>query len=735
MKDMIDPEKTYLKESQENPENKTEDVNTVIELLHEEIKQRKLVEQENQRLLHERNERIKELTALHSTALLFQDETITLPELLQKIVALLPPAWQYPEITEARILYGDIEFTTLDFHQTVWTQKTEFITSYGKNGCIEVVYTEERPVEVEGPFLAEERNLINSLAEMLKYFLEHKHSEEAMKKLSIAVEESYDWVLITDRYGHIEYLNRAVTEITGYTKEELMGKNPKLLKSGKHDEEFYKNMWTTMLSGHAFRAILTNRKKDGSLFEVFHTITPLKDSKGTITHFIATAKDLTQQRQFEEKLNYLSYYDVLTGLPNRNLFIDRLNQLILRAEHEKKLVAVLAVDIKRFAYINDTFGPPVGDAVLKETGKRLVNSIRDGETVARFGNDEFEVAIGNISNTKDIVVAVEKIINEVTQPLKLISEDILISISIGISIYPNDGMDTLTLIKNSDAALLKAKAHGMTDYQFYTGDLNIRALEFISLERHLFNALKNNEFVMHYQPYFYTGTGKLAGMESLIRWNSPGSGMVSPAKFIPILEETGMIMEVGLWIMKTVCNQVLEWQQRGYSVVPVAVNFSPAQFRQKELGNILEDVIVESCIDPKFLTLEITESLFMQDFESARRVLERLSKMGVSISIDDFGTGYSSLARLKRIPINNLKIDISFIKDITSNADDASIVSTIISMAHNLGHKTIAEGIETEEQLKILRILRCDMVQGYYFSKSLPPDEVEKFLIRSERRD
>lgn len=709
----------------------SEDFETVIELLHEEIKQRKLVEQENQRLLHERNERIKELTALHSTALLLQNANITIPELLKEIVSLLPPAWQYPEMTAARILYGDIGFTTPDFNRTACSQKADFTTYDGKNGCIEVVYLEEKPDEVEGPFLAEERNLINSLAEMLKVFLDHKQAEEGMKKLSLAVEESYDWVLITDRTGRIEYLNRAVTEITGYTKEELMGKNPKLLKSGKHDEEFYKNMWTTMLSGHVFRAILTNRKKDGSLFEVFHTITPLKDSKGNVTHFIATAKDMTQQRQFEEKLNYLAYYDVLTGLPNRNLFIDRLKQLILRAEHEKKLVAVLAVDIKRFAYINDTFGPPVGDAVLKETGRRLINSIREGDTVARFGNDEFEIAIGDISDTKDIVIAVEKIINEVVQPLKLNSEDILINISIGISIYPNDGEDSLTLIKNADAALLKVKVLGMTDYRFYTGDLNIRASEFISLERNLFNALKNNEFVMHYQPYFYTSTGKLAGMESLIRWNSPESGMASPAKFIPILEETGMIMEVGLWIMKTVCNQVMEWHQRGYSVVPVAVNFSPAQFRQKELGNILEDVIVESCIDPKFLTLEITESLFMQDFESARRVLERLSKMGISISIDDFGTGYSSLARLKRLPINNLKIDISFIKDITSNPDDASIVSTIISMAHNLGHKTIAEGIETEEQLKILRILRCDMVQGYYFSKPLPADEVERFLLSS----
>lgn len=557
---------------------------------------------------------------------------------------------------------------------------------------------------------------------------ERKRAEEEMKKLSLAVERASDWVLITDRDGNIEYLNRSVEEISGYKKEELMGQNPRIFRSGKHDEKFFKEMWDTILSGSVYRVIITNRKKNGELFDVYHTITPLKDDNGKVTHFIATAKDMTQQRLLEDRLNYLAYYDSLTGLPNRTLFVDRLDQTLSRAEYDKKLVSVLSIDIDRFSFINDTFGTEIGDRVLKEVGKRLSETLREGDTVARLGSDEFGISLVDIAHSEDVVLLVQRLIDSIRQPINLEGEDIVLTSSIGVSIYPEDGNDARTLVNNSNVVMSRVKSGGMNNYQFYTAGINARAKEFVMLERGLYEALKNNEFILHYQPYYDTSSRTISGMEALIRWNSPELGMVPPGRFIPVLEETRMIIEVGQWILETACRQIKEWQDKGYMVVPIAVNFSSIQFRQKDFGLMLARSIKESGIDPRLLTVEITESTFMQDAEFTRGVLEGIKKLGVSVNIDDFGTGYSSLSYLKRLPVDNLKIDISFIREIADNPDDATIVNTIISMAHNLGLKTIAEGVENEEQWKILRILRCDMIQGYYFNRPLSAEDAEEIF-------
>ena len=317
------------------------------------------------------------------------------------------------------------------------------------------------------------------------------------------------------------------------------------------------------------------------------------------------------------------------------------------------------------------------------------------------------------------------------KPLRVDHEDIIISLSAGIALFPEDGKEPDVLMQNAEIALTKAKTGGISVYQFFTAEMNKRATEFIRMQRHLFDALEKNEYIMHYQPYFDSTTQEMAGMEALIRWNSPKFGLVSPGLFIPILEETGMIIDVGKWTIQTVCRQIKEWMDKGYksSIVPVYVNLSLAQFAQRDLSDFIEKAIGETGIYPSLLGFEITESIFMQDVKHTQSVLEKLRQRGISFNIDDFGTGYSSLSSLKRLPVNNLKIDISFIRDVTKNPDDASIVITIISMAHNLNLKTIAEGVETEEQWKFLRILKCDMIQGYYFSKPLPAQEVEKLLI------
>src|SRR4030042_339134 len=448
-----------------------------------------------------------------------------------------------------------------------------------------------------------------------------------------------------------------------------------------------------------------------------------------MTAIANTLAGILMRRQAEERIEYLAYYDALTGLPNRNLFIDRMKQGIARAKPTSRFVGVLITDIKRFKSINDTYGSEFGDRVLKEVAERLSNYIREGDTVARLGNDEFGIALIDIACSDDIIQVLEKIMRSVSQPMRVSGEEITLTFNFGISMYPHDGKNADELSKSSGLALTLAKKEEGETYQFYTEDMNIKASEFIAMEKKLLKAITNEEFILHYQPYWDINTKKIVGMEALVRWQSKDMGLVSPGKFIPVLEDTGMIIEVCEWILRTALRQIKEWQDKGYPVVPVSVNLSLIQFRQKEMIEMVKKAIKEFGVHPSLLTLEITESAFMQDIEYTNSVINTVKDIGISISIDDFGTGYSSLAYLKRFPIDNLKIDISFIREITTDTDTASIVTAIIAMAHTLNLKTIAEGIEPEEQRKSLRLLRCNMGQGYYFSKPLPAEDAEKLLI------
>jgi len=553
---------------------------------------------------------------------------------------------------------------------------------------------------------------------------------EEMRKLSLAVEESSDWILITDRNGNITYANRAVEKISGYTRKELIGKNPRIFKLNSNDQDLYKELWETIVSGRVFSTMMKNRKKTGEIYEMYHTITPLKDDKGDIAFFVATSKDLTQQKALEERLDYLAYFDALTGLPNRNLFLNRLEQNISKVDYSKKRIAVLSIDIDRFTLINDTFGPEVGDKVLIEIGKVLSASVREGDTVARFGNDEFEIALIDVADTNDVIFVADRIMKDLSQPMKIMDNEIEATITMGIAIFPEDGKTANDLLKNSTVARCKAQEQGRKNYCFYTSAIDNKASEMFMLERQLVNALKNREFVLYYQPYVDTDTKKIAGMEALIRWKSPDHGLVPPGKFIPVLEDTGLIIDVGEWILEESFRQIKEWEQKGLPVVPVSVNLSLIQFRQKNLLETVTRLLRELAVNPDLITFEITESAFMQNIDFTISVLDEFKKMGFSLSIDDFGTGYSSLSYLKRFAVDNLKIDISFIRDIATDPDTASIITAIIAMAHSLKIKTIAEGVETEEQWKFLRLLRCDTIQGYFFHKPMPAEEVEKLLRR-----
>lgn len=554
-----------------------------------------------------------------------------------------------------------------------------------------------------------------------------KSIEDEMKKLTTALEQTSDWVLITDINGSIEYVNKAVERISGYGRDELIGKNPRIFKSGRHEKDFYKNLWDSILSGSPFSTIIIDRKKTGELFELHYTITPVKDDNGNIKHFVATAKDLTERKLLQEHLEYYINRDILTGLYNRDFFTKEINSL---STNENRSFAVVIADIDKFTLLNDTFGYETGDEILKKVGKTIVDSVCKDCIVSRFEADKFAVLIKDVKNPEEIILELEVLRNNFKKPFLINNEEFLITLSMGIAIFPENGKSADILIKNAEVALSNAREDKLNNYQFFNEEINIKTSKFITMQRHLYHALEKNEFVMHYQPYFDCDTRAIVGIEALLRWNSPKFGITLPGHFIPFLEETGMILEVGKWVIKNVCMQISDWIRKGYKtrLVPVFINLSMIQFLQKDLINFIENTIANTGIYPSLLGFEITESTLNKDISYTINVIEKLKQLGITVNIDDFGTGYSSLSILRSLPINSLKIDRSFVKNIAINPDDATIVITIISMAHHLNLKTIAEGVETEEQWKILRILRCDMAQGYYFAKPLTAEEIMELL-------
>jgi diguanylate cyclase (GGDEF)-like protein len=443
-------------------------------------------------------------------------------------------------------------------------------------------------------------------------------------------------------------------------------------------------------------------------------------------------EELVRQRTAE--LNHLAYHDALTDLPNRILFEDRLTQALIPAEHNRQTLGVLFFSLDRFKKIHDTLGRAIGDRLLQEVAERLRSSAHRGETVARFEGDEFALLLTQIGGTEgeDVVEVIFQINESLKLPFVVDGHELFITASFGITLYPDDGADAPTLLKNADAALYRAKEQGGDNYQFYTADMNAKAMKRLTLENSLRRALERNEFEVYYQPVLDTNTGKIVGMEALLRWHHPELGLVQPAEFIPLAEDTGMIVPIGEWVLRTACAQSKSWQEAGFAPLALAVNLSARQFQQQNLSEVVVLILQETGLNPHDLGLELTESSIMKNAESAVRTLGELKALGVKIAIDDFGTGYSSLGYLKRLPIDTLKIDRSFVRDVTTDADDAALVMAIITLAHNLRLKVIAEGVETEEQRRFLHLLRCDEWQGYLCSKPLPVDAFEKLLSQEK---
>ena len=559
--------------------------------------------------------------------------------------------------------------------------------------------------------------------------LRRQRAEQQTLKLSSAVEQTADAVLITDCNGTIEYVNRAFEQISGYSSVEALGQRPSLVKSGKHDVTYYQKLWKTLLAGDVYRDVLVNRRKDGALYYEEKTITPLRDASGAITHFISTGKDITERMRSQERLRFMAHHDALTELPNRALFLDRLAQSVAYARWHRRLVAIMFLDLDRFKHINDTLGHAAGDQLLQALALRLKAALRERDTVARFGGDEFAMLLDDVASETDVALLANKVLGAMTQPYLIGGHEFHLTASIGISLYPSDGQDTGTLLRNADIAMYRAKDLGKNTYQFYSAEMSHRAFERLTLEASLRRALEQKEFVIYYQPQVNMATHELLGMEALLRWQHPELGLLAPADFLVLLEETGLIIAVGDWVLRTACAQASAWCNAGLAPIRVAVNLSGHQLRQANFFATVTQ-LAKSCHLPRgCLELEITENVLMQDAERALSALAHVDRACIRVAIDDFGTGYSSLSYLKRFPIDTLKIDRSFVHDITTNPQDAAIVRSVIAMARSLNLEVIAEGVEHEAQLAFLRNEQCHIIQGYFISPPLPAPEATAFLM------
>ena len=553
---------------------------------------------------------------------------------------------------------------------------------------------------------------------------ERTKTEEELHRLASIVEFSEDAIIAKNVDGAIISWNRGAERIYGYTRGEVVGRDLSFLVPPERHAEIQAIM-EQVLSGQPIECLETQRlTKTGSVLDVSLSVSPIKDTSGHIAGASAIARDITQHKAAEKRVQFLAYYDALTGLPNRTLLQDRLTKALASARRQKGKVALLFLDLDGFKDINDTLGHSVGDLVLKQIAERLKKWAREQDTVARVGGDEFLIVLTAVKEVADAAVAAERIMEAMITETVLQGHSLGISCSIGISMFPEHGMDGETLIKNADAAMYCAKESGRNKLRCFTNDMNAQAVERLTLESSLRQALARKELFLVYQPQMEIASGKITGLEALLRWQHPELGLVPPDKFIGIAENSGLIIPIGEWVLRTACSQARKWQDEGLPAVSVSVNVSAVQFRQEGFCELVRKVLRETGLASQHLELELTESLLLANPDLMLSVVQELRAIEVTLAIDDFGTGYSSFSYLRQLRVSKLKIDRSFVRDVPINFDDAAITSAIISMAKSLRLKVIAEGVENEAQMSFLRAHQCDEIQGYYFSKPLAVDKV-----------
>lgn len=583
-----------------------------------------------------------------------------------------------------------------------------------------------------GAFDDREIALLQELADDLAYGIkalreatERRRAEAELLLVRYAVDSTNDGIMITDSSlpdRPLSYVNPAFERITGYTAAEALGRNARFLLGHDTDQIGIEELRCALRERRPAKVVLRNYRKDGSQFWNELSLAPVQGEASPVRHFISIINDITERKSYESQLEYQAGHDALTGLANRNLLTDRLEQAIARAKRTKSLVAVFLLDLDRFKLVNDGLGHDVGDALLKIVSQRLTASVRSVDTVARLGGDEFVVVMTDLDSEHDAAPTARKLLKQVSLPTTVAEREMVATASLGIALYPKDAEHASALLRNADVAMYRAKDLGRNSMQFYTPALNATTLARLELDTALRRALERDEFILYYQPKVELQHGQVIGAEALIRWRHPLLGMVSPGDFIPLAEETGLIGAIGEWVLDHAVAQIKTWQSEGLPNICLAVNLSARQFQQENLAKVVAQALRLHDVDAQYLELEVTESAVMQDPEKTVASLRELKRIGVRLALDDFGTGYSSLNYLKRFPIDTLKIDQSFVRDITTDPDDAAIALTIISLAHSLRRRVVAEGVETEAQLSILRRHRCDEMQGFYFSRPLPAD-------------
>lgn len=554
---------------------------------------------------------------------------------------------------------------------------------------------------------------------------ERAEDRERLRQAAAVFDCTREGVLVTDSNGLIVHVNRAFMEITGYQGEEVLGQRPSLFKSGHHPPAFYQAMFATLNSTGEWSGEIWNRRKSGEIYPQWQTIRIIHDDQRRLSHYVAVFSDISAIKNSEHKLTHLAHYDPLTDLPNRLLFTDRAEQALAAAQIHKRGCALLMIDLDHFKMINDSLGHNIGDQLLKEVAERLKAMVGPGITLARLGGDEFAVLAESCLQMVHAAALAQRIIDGLKEPFQIDGHQLFVNISVGISLFPGDALSAAQLLRNSDSALFKAKSAGRNGYALYTEELTAHAQQRVETAFELRRALEQQELRVYYQPVHDLKTSRLIGVEALVRWEHPQRGLVSPAEFIPIAERTGLIAEIDAWVMRQACEQMCQWQQAGVVLSFVAVNVSSRFFARRELFQQVAKVLLETGLDPAFLELEVTESAVMDDPEVALEQMHRLRELGVRLAIDDFGTGYSSLLRLKRLPVQKLKIDQGFVAGLPWDEDDAAIVRVIIALAQSMGMQVHAEGIEQVEQASFLLEHRCDLGQGYWFGRPVPAGQLD----------
>ena len=578
--------------------------------------------------------------------------------------------------------------------------------------------------------ILDENNKCSGAVVFFRDITKEKQQIEYLRLAAAVFAHANEGIIITDVHGKIEHLNTAVTRITGYEQNDVIGKTPALFSSGRHPKDFYHTLWQSLKNKGKWQGEIWNRRQNGEVYPEWLSISALRNGVD-VTHYIGVFSDITERKTQEEHIKHLAGHDALTNLPNRSALKENFYQLASLSERNHRQLAVLFLDLDRFKWINDSLGHPVGDKLLIAVSERVKNKLRNSDFLCRLGGDEFVILLPELVTAREAQHVASKLLQSLSEPFNIDSHELSTSFSIGISIYPNDGLDFNILLKHADNAMYHAKGQGRNTYQFFNKSMHQAAEKRQIFESALRQAINNNEFTLHYQPQTNM-QGKIVAAEALLRWHHPELGNVPPDLFIPLAEETGLIRSIGEWVLNEACTQLEHWNTMGLTLETLSVNVALSQLHDRHFVDRLNARFKQHNINPNQLMLEFTESQLAKEVTQLQTQLEQIQQLGVPLSIDDFGTGYSNLGQLKQLKVNQLKIDRSFIKDSTSNSEDKAIVNAIVQMAHSLNISTIAEGVETAEQWQLLESLNCDQLQGFHFHRPMSANDL---TLQLQQRD